>query len=87
MRVIDLINPGTKTRYFLKFINNAENDCPILNPFNIREKVKICERKDDRKIRKCRRRKCRKSCRQKIRQNVNNLIESRRRETRTELEN
>ena len=25
--------------------------CPILNPFNIREKVEICERKDDRKIR------------------------------------
>ena len=23
--------------------------CPILNPFNIREKLEICERKDDKK--------------------------------------
>ena len=39
--------------------------CPILNPFNIREKVEICERKDDEKSAKCRWRKCRKRCQQK----------------------
>ena len=26
-------------------------ECPILNPFNIREKVEICEEKDTRKMR------------------------------------
>ena len=34
-----------------KFNKNNYIDCGILNSINIREKVEICERKDDRKIR------------------------------------
>ena len=77
-------NPIVETFSKFKFIWIS---CLILNPFNIREKVKICERKDDRKYAKCRWRKYRKIHRQKIHQNVNNSVKSWRRWTRTELEN
>ena len=77
-------NPIVETFSKFKFIWIS---CLILNPFNIREKVKICERKDDRKYAKCRWRKYRKIHRQKIHQNVNNSVKSWRRWTCTELEN